>query len=76
MGIECSIPPRRRSRPAEEKRDVPSVAASTCPEAPQQSVGIRNAWSEITSAKVGSLEFVISFDERVGRLILPHLIES
>ena len=68
--------PRRRSRPAEEKRDAPSVEASTCHEAPQPLVGIRNACSEIASAKVGSLEFVISIDERVGRLILPHLIES
>ena len=75
MRIDYSTP-RRRSRPAEEKRDAPSVAAQTCHDAPQQSIGIQKAWPEITSATFGSLEFVISIDERVGRLILPHLIES
>jgi len=53
-----------------------SVVAPTAHEAPQQTVGIRNTWSEISSAKVGSLEFVISIDEGVGRSILLHLIES
>ena len=73
---DCLIPLRRRSRPPEEKRDVLSVAASTYNEVPQRSVGIRKAWSEITSAKLGSLEFVKSIDEGVGRSILPHFIES
>lgn len=75
MENDCAIPTRRRSRPAAEKGAYFQRQHRSCSEAPQQTVEICKAWSEITSAKFGSLDIVISIDEGVGRSILPHFIE-
>ena len=63
MGIDWAILPRHRSRPAVEKRDVPSVAASTCHEATQQSIEIREAYlvkRRSSGSRVSSFSFQVS----------------